>query len=152
MGMHIERVAASLNAMDSDQVSEPTLPISRALLEAAELAGLVQKEAVRSKLTNVGLELVTMTALPLAIAALREAEAEWTVARDAGKPNVQKDREDAGKALRQRLLRSCRFNLRRDLARPRPASCLIAPSTRPTPRDTPVRSLCRSDSSRCTRG
>jgi hypothetical protein len=64
MGMHIERVAASLNAMDSDQVSEPTLPISRALLEAAELAGLVQKEAVRSKLTNVGLELVTMTACP----------------------------------------------------------------------------------------
>lgn len=52
----------------------------------------------------------------LAVAASRQAQSQWVVIRDRGKPRAQHERERAGIVLRSEISAACRWNLRHDRA------------------------------------
>src|SRR5690606_19132231 len=69
-----------------------------------------------ARLRAVGVAATALDALPAAIGATRQAQSQWVVVRDRGKPQAQRDRERAGVELRSDIVAACRWNLRHDPA------------------------------------
>lgn len=101
-----------LDAIAIDDIREPDLPIVVALQEGNDLHTSIQKDDTWDRLLAVGVPPAALADLPLAVAATRQAQSEWTVLRDRGKPQAQRDREVVGAALRADLVAACRWNLR----------------------------------------
>ena len=101
-----------LAAIPIDVIREPDIPIVVALQEGNDLHTSIQKDDTWDRLLAVGVPPAALADLPVAVAATRQAQSEWTVIRDRGKPQAQRDRETAGATLRTDLVASCRWNLR----------------------------------------
>jgi len=103
-----------LDAIPLSELRRPDLPLSVALQEAHDLSAMLEADDAWSALVAVGLPLRAAADLPLAIAAARQAQSQWVVARDRTKPAAQREREEQGTALRRELSAACRWNLRAD--------------------------------------
>lgn len=103
-----------LEAIAIEEIHEPNLPIVVALQEAHDLHTAIHKDDTWARLLAVGVAPAMLEGLPVAVTATRQAQSEWTVIRDRGKAQAQRDREAAGVALRADLMAACRWNLRGD--------------------------------------
>lgn len=110
----LETLLPILNALAPTDIIEPNTPMAVALQEAHDLHAAIQAGDTWDRLLRVGLPPSALDALPLAVAATRQAQSQWVVQRDRGKPQAQRDREQAGIDLRSELVAACRWNLRRD--------------------------------------
>jgi hypothetical protein len=106
----------TLMAIEAASVRRSTVPMAVALQEANDLAVFVAGSEIRKGLLRVGLEEAVIEALPEAVAAAREAQSEWVVARDANKGDGKAERIEQGEALRSDIAAACRWNLRKDRA------------------------------------
>lgn len=107
-----EQLEPSLATIGYNDLRTPNLPYAVALQEASDLEQLLRREEVRARLFAVGVAMEVIDGLETAIGALREAQSRWIVARDDRKPQELADRETDGFALRSRMLRACRWNLK----------------------------------------
>jgi hypothetical protein len=110
----LDTLRPTLDAIAVDEIREPDLPIVVALQEGNDLHTSIQKDDAWNRLLAVGAAPASLEGLPVAVAATRQAQSEWTVIRDRGKPQAQRDRETAGATLRADLVAACRWNLRDD--------------------------------------
>lgn len=110
----LDALRPALAAIPREEVTEPRLPMTVFLQEAHDLHVLASEQPVRQRLLDVGLDEEQLDALPDAVAAGRQAQSLWTVSRDTSKSTAQKKVEEESYALRSRLLRACRWNLRKD--------------------------------------
>lgn len=110
----LETLLPVLNALATANIVEPNTPMAVALQEAHDLHAAIEAGDTWDRLLRVGLAPSMFEALPLAVAATRQAQSQWVVMRDRGKPQAQRDREQAGVELRSELVAACRWNLRHD--------------------------------------
>jgi len=103
-----------LEAIAADELQEPNLPVVVALQAGSDLHATIHKGDTWNRLLAVGVDPAKLAALPLAVAATRQAQSEWTVLRDRGKAHAQRDRQLAGAVLRAELVATCRWNFRAD--------------------------------------
>jgi len=97
-------------------VVPPSTPMAVALQEAHDLHAAIQTADTRDRLLHVGVPASVLDALPVAVAATRQAQSQWVVERDRGKRHAQRERERAGAELRAELVAACRWSLRRQPA------------------------------------
>lgn len=110
----LETLLPVLNALALADIIEPNTPMAVALQEAHDLNAAIQAGDTWDRLLQVGVPPSALDALPVAVAATRQAQSQWVVQRDRGKPQAQRDREQAGIELRAELVAACRWNLRSD--------------------------------------
>lgn len=110
----LDTLRPMLDAIAIDDIREPDIPLVVALQEGNDLHTSIQKDDTWDRLLAVGVAPAALDGLPVAVAATRQAQSEWTVIRDRGKLQAQRDREAAGVALRTDLVAGCRWNLRAD--------------------------------------
>lgn len=108
----LETLLPVLNALPATDIVEPSTPMAVALQEAHDLHATIQAGDTWERLLQVGLAPSTIDALPRSVAATRQAQSQWVVMRDRGKPQAQRDREQAGVELRAELVAACRWSLR----------------------------------------
>ncbi|MCA9710733.1 MAG: hypothetical protein KDK70_33135, partial [Myxococcales bacterium] len=108
----LETLHPVLDAIPAAEVLAPDLPMSVLLQEAHDLHVALQDADTRARLAAVGLAPAQLAALPVGIAAARQAQSRWILARERTKPGAQLEREAAGAALRAELVAACRWNLR----------------------------------------
>lgn len=107
----LKALTPALMALAPEQVKRPSMPTAVAHQEAHELLVVFKQDAVRARaLQNVKAK-VALEGLEVALPASRAAQAQWTVTRERGKPEAQRERERAGGALRAEALRACDFFL-----------------------------------------
>lgn len=112
----LESLLSILQALAPTDILEPEVPMAVALQEAHDLHATVETGDTFDRLFQVGLDPATLEGLPVAVAATRQAQSQWVVVRDRGKPQAQREREQAGMELRSDLVAACRWNLRHDPA------------------------------------
>ena len=110
----LETLLPMLQALAPADITEPDVPMAVALQEAHDLHATIATGDTFDRLMQVGIDPAVLEALPVAVAATRQAQSQWVVARDRGKPQAQRDREQAGVELRSDAVAACRWNLRRD--------------------------------------
>jgi hypothetical protein len=108
----LETLLPILNVLALTDIIEPTTPMAVALQEANDLHVAIQTDDTWERLMKVGVAPSTLAGLPVAVVATRQAQSQWVVARDRGKPQAQRDREQAGMLLRSDQVAACRWNLR----------------------------------------
>ena len=110
----LETLLSTLESIPVEEARDPRIPAAVVLQEAHDLRAVLEVDDTTERLLAVGLHPSTVAELPAAIEAAREAQSRWIVVRDPSKPQGQREREDAGLALRRELVASCRWNLRDD--------------------------------------
>lgn len=112
----LEILIPVLQALALADIIEPITSMAVALQEANDLHVVVQADDTWERLVKVGTDPSVVDGLLTAVAAARQAQSQWVVVRDRGKPQAQRDREQAGVELRSEIVAACRWNLRRDPA------------------------------------
>jgi hypothetical protein len=110
----LESLIPTLQALSPTDITEPDAPMAIALQEAHDLHAAIQVDDTWERLLKVGADPAALDGLPVAVTAARQAQSQWVVVRDRGKPQAQRDRELAGVELRSNLVAACRWNLRRE--------------------------------------
>ncbi len=110
----LETLIPVLEALAPDDIIDASAPMAVALQEANDLHAAIQADDTWERLVQVGMDHGALDGLPVAIAAARQAQSQWVVVRDRGKPQAQRDREQAGAELRSEIVAACRWNLRGD--------------------------------------
>jgi hypothetical protein len=100
----------ALLAIPAEDLTPSILPTSTSHQEAADLLDFCHQPPVFGKLQGVK-HASTISALAQALDASREAQARWTVVRDAAKPQAQREREAAGYRLRADFFSACDLHL-----------------------------------------
>jgi len=101
-----------LESIPDAEIVEPRLPVAVALQEAHELHTTLEHGDTRTRVLEIGLDPAIPAALPTAIAAARQAQSRWTVARARNLRQAHRARELQGQDIRRELLAACRWNLR----------------------------------------
>ena len=112
----LETLLPVLQALAPEDITEPITSMAVALQEANDLHVVVQADDTWERIVKVGMDPSVVDGLPVAVAAARQAQSQWVVIRDRGKPQAQRDREQAGVELRSDIVAACRWNLRHDPA------------------------------------
>jgi hypothetical protein len=110
----LESLIPILQTLATADILEPEVPMAIALQEAHDLHATIETGDTFDRLFQVGLDPATLEGLPIAVAATRQAQSQWVVIRDRGKPQAQHEREQLGVELRADLVAACRWNLRHD--------------------------------------
>jgi hypothetical protein len=110
----LEAMRPILDAIPPDEIDEPPLPMAVALQEANDLHTTLGVDDTRERLVTVGVDPAALDQLATAVAATRQAQSQWVVVRDRGKPAAQSKREQAGVVMRSDLVAACRWSLRRE--------------------------------------
>jgi len=105
---------AAIEAISTDSIKKPNLPIKIYIQEAENLYQWVQPD--QQALQSAGLDWAWVQGLPQRIGALREAESRWFKERfGREEAQVRWDQEaPAAYALRDQMLRTMRYAYRRD--------------------------------------
>ena len=110
----LETLLPLLQAMAPADITQPNAPMAVALQEANDLRATLDVDDTWERMLAVGVPASTLEGLSVAVAAARQAQSQWVVVRDRGKPQAQRDREQAGVELRSEIVTACRWNLRQE--------------------------------------
>ncbi|MCX4239387.1 hypothetical protein [Paraliomyxa miuraensis] len=116
MTSELDTLRPILEAIAPDDIINPITPIAVALQEASDLHAAIKGDDTWERLVEVGVDPAAIDAIPLAVAATRQAQSQWVVARDRGKAEAQREREQSGIELRADIVAACRWNLRNEAA------------------------------------
>lgn len=116
MATALEQLRSVLDAIPADEVQPPDMPVDVYFQETDDLQEHLTVNALAQVLEDEGLDRSTLDALPLALAAAREAQTAWTLTNERAKPDDQRDAEKRGYELRTKVSRKARFALRANRA------------------------------------
>ena len=116
-GPALQQLISRLMAQRARPVALPRGPLTTVFADAEELVRLVERREVRRGLLAVGVAPDRLAELPLAIAALREAETQRLLERAAVRSPSRSEAEQAAVVLREEIRAACGWNLRTTFAR-----------------------------------
>ena len=116
MATALEELRSVLDAIPTDEVRPPDMPIDVYFQETDDLQEHLAVNELAQVLEDEGLDRSTLDSIPQALAAAREAQTAWTLTNERAKPDEQRSAEKQGYALRTKVSRKARFALRRNSA------------------------------------
>jgi hypothetical protein len=108
----IDLVKDQLDALPSQQLRRPFVPIATALQEAHDLLELCRGTRVSAALVEVGMAPDFIRDFEVRIQAARDAQSAWMAFRDRSKPIELAELETQASALRRAIMFAARFSLR----------------------------------------